>query len=171
MSAQLTGAKSLEEHDPEMFGLIKLEAERQRGGLELIASENFTSRAVMECLGSVLTNKYAEGVPGARYYGGNQIVDQVESLCQKRALEAYGLDPEKWGVNVQPYSGSPGACSPALPFSQLQLFFVSMCKNHIPWRTLTRRKTPPSQRTLRCTLRCCSRTTASWGWTCRPGAT
>jgi glycine hydroxymethyltransferase len=61
----------------------------------------------MECLGSALTNKYAEGLPGARYYGGNEVVDQVEVLCQKRALEAYGLDPEKWGVNVQPYSGSP----------------------------------------------------------------
>jgi glycine hydroxymethyltransferase len=75
--------------------------------LELIASENFTSKAVMECLGSCLTNKYAEGLPGARYYGGNEVVDQVELLCEKRALEAYGLDPEKWGVNVQPYSGSP----------------------------------------------------------------
>lgn len=61
----------------------------------------------MDCLGSALTNKYAEGLPGARYYGGNEVVDQVETLCQKRALEAYGLDPEKWGVNVQPYSGSP----------------------------------------------------------------
>merc|ERR1711937_799887 len=57
--------------------------------------------------GSALTNKYAEGLPGARYYGGNEVVDEVEKLCQKRALEAYGLDPEKWGVNVQPYSGSP----------------------------------------------------------------
>lgn len=61
----------------------------------------------MECLGSALTNKYAEGLPGARYYGGNEVVDQVEVLCQNRALQAYGLDPEKWGVNVQPYSGSP----------------------------------------------------------------
>ena len=61
----------------------------------------------MDCLGSCLTNKYAEGLPGARYYGGNEVVDQVEVLCQKRALEAYGLDPEEWGVNVQPYSGSP----------------------------------------------------------------
>lgn len=61
----------------------------------------------MECLGSALTNKYAEGLPGARYYGGNEVVDQVERLCQTRALSAYGLDPAKWGVNVQPYSGSP----------------------------------------------------------------
>lgn len=69
--------------------------------------QNFTSRAVMECLGSVLTNKYSEGLPHARYYGGNEYIDQIEELCQKRALAAYNLDPEKWGVNVQPYSGSP----------------------------------------------------------------
>lgn len=55
----------------------------------------------MDCLGSALTNKYAEGLPHARYYGGNEVVDQVEILCQKRALEAYGLDASKWGVNVQ----------------------------------------------------------------------
>lgn len=61
----------------------------------------------MECLGSCLTNKYSEGLPHYRYYGGNEIIDQIEELCQKRALEAYGLDPDKWGVNVQPYSGSP----------------------------------------------------------------
>jgi glycine hydroxymethyltransferase len=98
---------SLEEHDPELFDLIEQEKSRQWRSLELIASENFTSRAVMDCLGSALTNKYAEGLPGARYYGGNEVVDKVESLCQKRALEAYGLNPEEWGVNVQPYSGSP----------------------------------------------------------------
>jgi len=75
--------------------------------LELIASENFTSRAVMECLGSCLTNKYSEGLPNKRYYGGNEYIDKVELLCQKRALEAYHLDDQEWGVNVQPYSGSP----------------------------------------------------------------
>lgn len=90
-----------------MHDLIEQEKSRQWRSLELIASENFTSRAVMDCLGSALTNKYAEGLPNARYYGGNEVIDQVEMLCQKRALEAYGLDPEKWGVNVQPYSGSP----------------------------------------------------------------
>jgi glycine hydroxymethyltransferase len=61
----------------------------------------------MECLGSCLTNKYSEGYPGHRYYGGNEVIDEIEELCQKRALEAFHLDPEKWGVNVQPYSGSP----------------------------------------------------------------
>merc|ERR1712045_697804 len=61
----------------------------------------------MECLGSALTNKYSEGQPGARYYGGNQIIDQVENLCKERALAAFGLKEKDWGVNVQPYSGSP----------------------------------------------------------------
>ena len=61
----------------------------------------------MECLGSCLTNKYSEGYPGHRYYGGNEYIDEIEELCKKRALEAYHLDPAKWGVNVQPYSGSP----------------------------------------------------------------
>jgi glycine hydroxymethyltransferase len=101
------GRKSLEEHDPEMFDIIEKEKHRQWTGLELIASENLTSRAVMECLGSALTNKYAEGYPGKRYYGGNEFIDQVEQLCVDRALAAYGLDPNEWGVNVQPYSGSP----------------------------------------------------------------
>mmetsp|Transcript_8136 Transcript_8136/g.12474 ORF Transcript_8136/g.12474 Transcript_8136/m.12474 type:complete len:475 (-) Transcript_8136:216-1640(-) len=104
---EFRGRVSLKDHDPELHDLIEQEKSRQWRSLELIASENFTSKAVMECLGSALTNKYSEGLPGARYYGGNEVVDQVEELCQKRALEAYGLDPEKWGVNVQPYSGSP----------------------------------------------------------------
>lgn len=102
-----TGLRSLEEQDPVLADLIEQEKRRQYSSIELIASENFTSKAVMECLGSCLTNKYSEGLPHARYYGGNEVVDQIEELCQKRALEAYGLDPEKWGVNVQPYSGSP----------------------------------------------------------------
>ena len=92
--------------DPEVSNLIRLEAERQKYGLELIASENYTSLAVMQATGSILTNKYAEGLPGARYYGGNTIIDSVETLCQKRALELFRLDPAVWGVNVQPYSGS-----------------------------------------------------------------
>mmetsp|Transcript_26403 Transcript_26403/g.40874 ORF Transcript_26403/g.40874 Transcript_26403/m.40874 type:complete len:475 (-) Transcript_26403:104-1528(-) len=105
--AKFTGLTPLEEHDPVLHDLIEQEKSRQWRSLELIASENFTSKAVMECLGSCLTNKYSEGLPHARYYGGNEVVDQIEVLCQQRALEAYGLDPEKWGVNVQPYSGSP----------------------------------------------------------------
>lgn len=103
----LPGQVSLSEHDPVMFDLIEKEKHRQWSGLELIASENFTSKAVMDCLGSALTNKYSEGYPGKRYYGGNEFIDQVENLCIERALAAYGLNAEEWGVNVQPYSGSP----------------------------------------------------------------
>jgi len=104
---KLTGQESLKDWDPELYALVQKEEDRQFSGLELIASENFTSRAVFECLGSCLTNKYAEGLPGKRYYGGNEYIDEVERLCQKRALEAYHLDAKEWGVNVQPYSGSP----------------------------------------------------------------
>jgi glycine hydroxymethyltransferase len=103
----LPGQKSLEEHDAELFDLIEREKHRQWSGLELIASENFTSKAVFQCLGSALTNKYSEGYPGKRYYGGNEYIDVIENLCIERALAAYGLNPEEWGVNVQPYSGSP----------------------------------------------------------------
>ena len=92
--------------DVELFEYINEELNRQKIGLELIASENFTSKGVMDVLGSVLTNKYSEGLPGKRYYGGNDIIDKIEVLCQKRALEAFDLDKIEWGVNVQPYSGS-----------------------------------------------------------------
>ncbi|MGH0161034.1 UNVERIFIED_CONTAM: hypothetical protein FKN15_050139 [Acipenser sinensis] len=90
-----------------MWDLVQKEKDRQCRGLELIASENFCSKAALEALGSCLNNKYSEGYPGRRYYGGAEVVDQIELLCQKRALEAFDLDPERWGVNVQPYSGSP----------------------------------------------------------------
>lgn len=90
--------------DPDLWEIIEKEKQRQWKGIELIASENFTSQAVMEALGSPVTNKYSEGLPGARYYGGNQYIDQIENLCRDRALQAFHLDPEKWGVNVQPYS-------------------------------------------------------------------
>ena len=93
--------------DPKIFNLIKKEFLRQKRGLELIASENFTSKAVMECNGSVLTNKYSEGQAGNRYYGGCQVIDEVENLCKDRALSAYRLNKREWDVNVQPYSGSP----------------------------------------------------------------
>ncbi|MBA0626346.1 hypothetical protein Godav_004026 [Gossypium davidsonii] len=97
----------LGEADPEVRAIINKEKERQFKSLELIASENFTSRAVMEAVGSCLTNKYSEGLPGKRYYGGNEYIDELEILCQKRALAAFHLDENKWGVNVQPLSGSP----------------------------------------------------------------
>ncbi|KAB0793419.1 hypothetical protein PPYR_13039 [Photinus pyralis] len=93
--------------DPELFSLIQKEKKRQEAGLELIASGNFTSLSVLQCLSSCLHNKYSEGLPGERYYGGNEVIDDIERLAQKRALEAFNLNPEEWGVNVQPYSGSP----------------------------------------------------------------
>lgn len=93
--------------DTQIKKLIDLEKKRQKKVINLIASENYVSKDVLEALGTELTNKYAEGYPGARYYGGNEIIDQVESLAQKRALELFKLDPKKWAVNVQPLSGSP----------------------------------------------------------------
>ena len=97
----------LKKKDPVMYNLILEEYNRQKCSLELIASENFTSRAVLECMGSILTNKYSEGTPNSRYYGGCEVIDKIELLCQERALKSFSLDEEKWGVNVQPYSGSP----------------------------------------------------------------
>jgi glycine hydroxymethyltransferase len=87
--------------------LLVKEEKRQKSVINLIASENYVSKDVREALGSVLTNKYAEGYPGKRYYGGNEFIDQVERLCQERALKLFGLSPNEWHVNVQPYSGSP----------------------------------------------------------------
>lgn len=93
--------------DIQLFNLIKKEEKRQKSVINLIASENFVSDAVREALGSVFTNKYAEGYPGKRYYGGNAVVDEVENLARERALKLFKLSPKKWSVNVQPYSGSP----------------------------------------------------------------
>ncbi|KAF2155324.1 cytosolic putative serine hydroxymethyltransferase [Myriangium duriaei CBS 260.36] len=99
--------KSLVETDPEIAEIMKKEIKRQRESILLIASENVTSRAVFDALGSPMSNKYSEGYPGARYYGGNEHIDEIELTCQKRALETFGLDPAQWGVNVQCLSGSP----------------------------------------------------------------
>ncbi|MBI2195486.1 MAG: serine hydroxymethyltransferase [Candidatus Levybacteria bacterium] len=93
----------LKNSDPQVFELIKEEEIRQKEVLEMIPSENYTSAAVMEALGSVLTNKYSEGYPKKRYYQGNKIVDSVETLAQERAKKLFGVPY----VNVQPYSGSP----------------------------------------------------------------
>lgn len=88
--------------DDQLFNLIQKELERQQNGLELIASENFVSRQVLQAMGSCLTNKYAEGLPGKRYYGGCEVVDMVENLARDRAKELFGAS---W-VNVQPHSGA-----------------------------------------------------------------
>ena len=94
--------RSLDEVDPDIANAIRDETRRQAGGLELIASENFVSRAVLEAAGSVFTNKYAEGYPGQRYYGGCEFVDVVESLAIARAKSLFGAEH----ANVQPHSGA-----------------------------------------------------------------
>jgi glycine hydroxymethyltransferase len=94
--------RALEQTDPEIARLLRAEARRQALGLELIASENFVSEAVLAATGSVLTNKYAEGYPGNRYYGGCEVVDAVEDLARSRAKALFGAEH----VNVQPHSGS-----------------------------------------------------------------
>ena len=90
------------QRDEQIFELIQAEKERQLHGIELIASENFVSQQVMEAAGSVLTNKYAEGYPGKRYYGGCEVVDEVEQIAIDRAKALFGAAY----VNVQPHSGS-----------------------------------------------------------------
>ena len=110
----------LEAIDPVMAEIIEHEKVRQWKGICLIPSENFGSRSVMETVGSVMTNKYSEGYPGQRYYGGNEFIDQAESLCQQRALETFRLDPEKWGVNVQPLRARPtGGVHRAAPHDRI----------------------------------------------------
>ena len=88
--------------DAQLFGLLNKELERQRNGIELIASENFTSYQVMQAMGSVATNKYAEGYPGKRYYGGCEVVDEIESLAIDRLKQIFKAS---W-ANVQPHSGA-----------------------------------------------------------------
>jgi glycine hydroxymethyltransferase len=96
------GRRSLVDTDPDIASVLHRELVRQNTGLQLIASENFTSRAVLEATGSVLTNKYAEGYPGRRYYGGNQIIDEAEEIARRRARELFGAEH----ANVQPHSGA-----------------------------------------------------------------
>lgn len=104
----------LRQQDAEVFESIEREARRQQDGLEMIASENYTSRAVMEAQGSILTNKYAEGLPGKRYYGGCEYVDVVEKLAIERLLKLFGADR----ANVQPHSGAQA--NMAVYFAALQ---------------------------------------------------
>ena len=102
MNEQQRIRKPLSEVDPQVYEAIQEEANRQNTRLELIASENFTSEAVMEATGSVFTNKYAEGYPGKRYYGGCEFADVVENLARDRAKKLFGAEY----ANVQPHSGS-----------------------------------------------------------------
>src|SRR3954462_11286166 len=96
------GLADLEDTDPQLAGIVRREVERQNTTIQLIASENFTSPAVMAAQGTVLTNKYSEGYPGKRYYGGNLVVDEAEELARSRARELFGADH----ANVQPHSGA-----------------------------------------------------------------
>jgi glycine hydroxymethyltransferase len=105
----------LKKSDPEVFDLIVAEGDRIENGVELIPSENFVSKAVMQAMSSVFTNKYSEGYPGRRYYGGQEFVDKVERLAIRRAKELFGAEH----VNVQPYSGSPA--NHAVFFALLEL--------------------------------------------------
>ncbi len=92
----------IQQQDAEVWSAIEAEMERQRAGLEMIASENYTSAACLQAAGSVLTNKYAEGYPGRRYYGGCKHVDVIENLARERAKQLFGAEH----ANVQPHSGS-----------------------------------------------------------------
>jgi glycine hydroxymethyltransferase len=112
--------------DPEIFETIRREAERQGSQLELIASENFVSRAVLEATGTVLTNKYAEGLPGKRYYGGCEFVDVAEDLARDRATQLFGADH----ANVQPHSGAQANMAAFLAFLKPGDLILGMDLNH-----------------------------------------
>src|SRR5438105_9319775 len=113
---------ALRESDQEIADLIEEETARQREGLELIASENFVSPAVLEAMGSPLTNKYAEGLPGKRYYGGCEVVDKVEQLAIERAKQLFGADH----ANVQPHSGAQANAAVFLAFLKPGDTFLGM---------------------------------------------
>lgn len=126
--------------DKQIEKLIKLEEARQKKVINLIASENYVSKDVLAALGSKLTDKYGEGYPGRRYYRGTKVVDEVESLAQKRALELFNLDPQKWAVNVQPLSGSPAnfaVYSALVPVAGLSSQGVSVERGKIMGMTLS----------------------------------
>src|SRR5262245_31443596 len=113
---------ALREADSEIAELIDEEIRRQKDGLELIASENFVSPAVLEAMGSPLTNKYAEGLPGKRYYGGCEIVDQIEQLAIDRAKQLFGAEH----ANVQPHSGAQANYAAMAPFLKPGDTFLGM---------------------------------------------
>ena len=103
--------KKIKEYDPELWSAMEAESQRQRDKLELIASENYTSSTVREAVGSILTNKYAEGYPGKRYYGGCEFVDIAENLARDRAKQLFGCDY----ANVQPHAGMGVTLPTGLP--------------------------------------------------------
>jgi len=95
----------LQNQDPDVFNIVLSEIKRQKEGIELIPSENYCSKAVLETMGTILTDKYAEGYPKKRYYGGNINIDEIELLCEQRAKEVF--EAFDYDVNVQAYSGTP----------------------------------------------------------------
>jgi glycine hydroxymethyltransferase len=97
--------EKLNSADQQVLSLINEEIDRQKSNLNLIASENYTSLAVMQCLGTPTQNKYSEGFPGRRVYTGTHVIDKIENLAKKRALELFRLNPEEWDVDVQCISG------------------------------------------------------------------
>ena len=130
MSNDAFFTQDLATRDPEIFGSITSELGRQRDEIELIASENIVSAAVMEAQGSVMTNKYAEGYPGRRYYGGCQYVDVAENLAIDRAKQLFGCD----FANVQPNSGSQA--------NQGVFQALLKARRYHPWHVIGRRWSP-----------------------------
>ena len=122
ISRAIMNNNDLQEFDPEVYQVIRSEIKRQNHGIELIASENFVSKAVMQAMGTVLTNKYSEGYPGKRYYGGNEFVDITENLAIERAKKLFGAEH----CNVQPHAGSQANI--AAYFAVLELNFLRLCQ-------------------------------------------
>ena len=120
--------KNIHKYDNELYEILKKEIYREESTLELIASENFTSKPVMEMAGSVMTNKYAEGYPGKRYYGGCEFVDEAENLARERLKKLFGV---KY-TNVQPHSGSQANMAVFLTF--LNPGDTIMGLRSCPWR-------------------------------------
>ncbi len=121
---------NLKKLDSEIESALQKELERQMNGLELIASENYVSLAVLEAMGSIFTNKYSEGYPGKRYYGGNEFIDVIENLAIERAKKLFNAEH----VNVQPYSGSPANLAVYMAFLQVGDRFMGMdlaCGGHL----------------------------------------
>lgn len=116
--------------DTEIKKLLRKETDRQKKNITLIASENYTSQDVKEALASSLVNKYSEGYPNKRYYRGQQVADEVEKLCQARALKLFKLSPKKWAVNVQPLSGSPANLATYLALVPQGGKIMGMTLNH-----------------------------------------
>ncbi len=132
MEAQTTDGTVTTMNDPVLQKLLAKEEERQRDGLELIPSENYASPAVRAPLASVLANKYSEGTPGKRYYGGQEVIDAIERLAQERALALF-LAPEhrsQWHVNVQPYSGSPANAAALAAVAPLGSRIMGLALSH-----------------------------------------